>query len=121
MKVCLKFIIWSTDSSDEQSAFEWLKKIVICSLISFLSLQFNQFLQSEIKWKLFLVKKNHFHTATADTEIKVYSAYCGIFYSGALCYPPQSAGQIKKFLQLVSDGTEEKESGRKKKLTNNCM
>ena len=40
--------------SDEQSAFDGLYKIIICSLVSFLSLQLYKFLQSELKQKLSL-------------------------------------------------------------------
>ena len=45
------------DSSDEQSAFDGLQKITIYSFINFLSLQFDEFSQSEIKQKLSSVQK----------------------------------------------------------------
>ena len=64
MKVlCLKYAI-CIDSSNEQSAFDGLYKIVICSFISFLSLQLNEFLQSEIIFlqsKIIFKSKNHLH------------------------------------------------------------
>ena len=82
MKVrCFKCFI-SVDSSDEQSAFAGLKIIIICSFISFLSLQLNEILQSEIKQKLSSGQK-----ITAITYKKLISAFCvfGVLYS-----PPRS-------------------------------
>ena len=66
MKVwCLKCFI-CTESSDEESAFDGLYKIIICSCITFLSLQLNEFLRSEIKQKLSSVQKITCITAIAD-------------------------------------------------------
>ena len=52
-----------TDSSDEQSAFDGLQKITICSLISFFCLQLNEFRHSQIKQKLYSVQKITYITA----------------------------------------------------------
>ena len=73
---CLKCFIF-TDSSDEQSTFDGLQKIIICSFISFLSLYLNKFLQSEIMQKLFSVQKITRTTTVFDKKIIVYSAYLG--------------------------------------------
>ena len=65
-----------TDSIGEQNSFERVWKIIICSFISFLSLQLNEFLQSEKKQ----------NPAIADK--KIISVFC-VF--GVLCSPFQSA------------------------------
>ena len=81
---CFKcFIRWT-------SAFDGLWKVIICSLIRFLSLQLNEFLELEIKPKLSSVQKIISITAIADQ--KIISAFC---VSRVLCYPPQSAVEIK--------------------------
>ena len=85
---CLKYFICA-DSSDEQTAFVGLYKIIICSLISFFSLQLNEFLQLEIRQKLSSVKKNISITAIAD---KVMGVFC---VSRVLYSPPHSAVQNK--------------------------
>ena len=85
MKVlCLKYAI-CIDSSNEQSAFDGLYKIIICSFISFLSLQLNEFLQSEIKQKLSSDQKITCINAIADKDI----------VSRILHSSPQSAIRIK--------------------------
>ena len=48
---CFKCFI-CPDSSDEQSAFDGIKKIIIFFFISLLSLQVNEFMQSEIQKQL---------------------------------------------------------------------
>ena len=78
------------DSPDEQNAFDGLWKIIISLFISFLSLQLNEFLQSEIKQKLSPVQKITSITATADK--KIISVFC-VFK--VLSSPLQSAAQIE--------------------------
>ena len=91
MKVwCLKCFICN-NLSDEQSALDVLWKIIICWFISFLSLQLNEFLQSEIKQKLSSVQKITCITAIADNKI-----ISVVYVSWVPCSPPQ----IKFFLQL---------------------
>ena len=80
---CLKRFICA-DLPDEQVA------LIISSLISFLSLQSNEFLQSEIKQKFILVPKITCITAIADK--KIINVFCA---SEVLYSPPQSAVQIK--------------------------
>ena len=62
----------------------------ICLFIRFLSSYLNEFLQSEIKEKLFSVQKVTCITVIADK--KLICLFCA---SGVLCSPPQSAVQIK--------------------------
>ena len=88
---CLKYFA-SAGSPDEQSAFGGLLKIIICSFISFWSLQLNEFQQSEIKLKLSSVQKITCIIAISDK--KIISAFCA---SGVLCSPSLSAIQIKEF------------------------
>ena len=57
------------DLSDEQTSFDELDKIIISSFISFLSLQLNEFLQSEINKKLSSVRKITYIVAIVDKEI----------------------------------------------------
>ena len=85
------------DLSDEPSAFDGLCKITICSFISFLSLQLNEYLQPEIKQKPSSVQKITCVTAIANK--RTISVFC---VSGVLCSLPQSAVQIKQFPHLVS-------------------
>ena len=102
----LKMFTYS-DSPDEQSAFERLQKIIICSFIGFLSLQLNEFLQSKIKQKLSSVQRITCTTAFADE--KILNVFC---VSQVLYSPPQSALQIKQFLLyfLLESTMEEKKS-----------
>ena len=58
--------------------------------LSFLSLQSSEFLQSKIKQKLSLVQNITYFTAIVNK--KTISAFC---VSGVLCFPPESAVQIK--------------------------
>ena len=98
-----------TDLSDEQSAFDGLQKIVSCLLISFFSLQLNEFLQSEIQQTLTSIQKVTCITGIADKKIIIWGI---ISLSGVLCSPLQFAVQIKQFLQfclyfLLESSTEE--------------
>ena len=79
-----------THSSDDQSAFDELKEIIIYSFTSFLSFLLNELLQSEIKQKLSSFKKNTCVTAIADK--KIISMFC---VSGVLCSSPKSDVQVK--------------------------
>ena len=85
------------DSPNEQSAFERLQKIIICSFTGFLSLQLNEFLQSKSKQKLSSVQRIACITVFADE--KMLNIFC---VSQVLYFPSQSALQIKQFLQCVS-------------------
>ena len=86
MKVwCLKFFICA-NSSDEKSGLDGL----ICSFISFLSLQLNEFLQSEIEQKLSSIQKFTCVTAIANKKITRVFSVSGLLYS-----LPQSAVEIK--------------------------
>ena len=72
--------------SDEQSVFDGLEKIIISSYISLLSLQMNEFLQSEMKQNILSVQRTTYITAPASKKI------ASVFYvSQVLCSPPQSA------------------------------
>ena len=95
--LCLTCFV-SINSSYEQGAFDGLKKITICSFISFLSLQSNKLLQqSEIKQKLSSVQKMNCITGIANKKV------ISVFYvSGVLCSSLQSAIQAKYFLQFDS-------------------
>ena len=62
------------DLSDEPNAFDGLCKIIVCSLISFLSLQLNEFLQPEIKQKLSSVQK--ITCVTAITNKEIINVFC---------------------------------------------
>ena len=75
---------------DEQRAFDGLQKIIICSFISFLSLQLSEFLQSEIKQKLSSVQK--ITCITANNDNKIISL---LYVFGVLFSLTQSAVQIK--------------------------
>ena len=57
-----------TDLSDKRSVFVGLYKITNCFFISFLSFKLNEFLQSEIKWKLFSLQKITCGIAVADKK-----------------------------------------------------
>ena len=65
--------------------------------MSFLNLQLNEFLQSEIKQKLSSVQK-----VTRITTIANKKVICVFRVSGVLRSPPQFAVQIKLILQLGS-------------------
>ena len=96
MKVwCLKSFIYM-DSSDALCIW-WAREIITRLLINFLSLQLNEFLQSEMKQKLSSVENIICITAIADKKIK--SVFC---ISGVLGSPPHSAVQFKQLLQLGS-------------------
>ena len=90
-----------TNSSDEQSAFDGLKKVIICLFINFLNLRLNEFLQSEIKQKLSSIQKITCITAIADKKISL------LCVSGVLCFPPQSISSTWLYFLLEST-TEEK-------------
>ena len=77
------------DLSDEDNAFDWLQKRTICSFISSLSVQLNEFLQSEIKQKLSSIQK--ITRNTTITHKKIISVFC---VSEVFCSPPPSAVQI---------------------------
>ena len=96
MKVCCLKCFICTDSSDEQTAFDGLQKITICSFISFLRLQLNEFPQSEIKQKLSSVQKVICITAIADK--KTISAF---LVSASVVLPTSVCCSIKC---LVSSG-----------------
>ena len=82
MKIrCLKSFI-CMGSSDEQSTFDGLWKIIICSFINFLSLQLNEFLQSEIKKELSSVQETPWITAIADKKMSLFCV------PGVLCSRP---------------------------------
>ena len=69
-----------TDLTDEQSAFDGLKNLTICPFISFLSLQLNEFPQSEIKQNYLQFKT--FITAIADKKI------ISVFFVSGVIVPP---------------------------------
>ena len=96
MKICCLKYFTCTDLSDEQSAFDGLQKIIICLFISFLKLQVNEFLQSEIKQKLSSVQKITCITAIVNKKIILCSVYLGY------CVPRLNQLFKLKSLQLVS-------------------
>ena len=91
------------DLSDEDNAFDWLQKRTICSFISSLSVQLNEFLQSEIKQKL-----SSFQKITRNTTI------WGILLPTSVCSSNLIVSSAWLYFLLESTSGE-------KKLTNNYM
>ena len=119
-QICLRLVVFSLTqiqymqiehggkgTSTNESVFDGLQKIIVCWFISFLTLQSNKFLQSEIKTGT-IFSSLIFICITVIVDKKITSV------SGVLCSPPQSAVEIKQFLQLGSIFSQNLQWKRKK-------